>query len=66
MRLIGVKRELFEFQAAILEDALKEKHGDSGRPYKLTVEDTSPPIDVWLFKRLYTIPKTRNVGNCYF
>lgn len=38
-RLIGVKREVFEFQVAILEDALKEKHRRGGRLPKLSVED---------------------------
>lgn len=38
-RLIGVKREIFEFQVAILKDALKEKHSHGGRPPKLAVED---------------------------
>ena len=38
-RLIGVKREIFEFQTAILEDALKEKHRQGGRRPKLAVED---------------------------
>lgn len=38
-RLIGVKREIFEFQVAILEDELKEKHKHGGRPPKLATED---------------------------
>lgn len=38
-RLIGVKREVFELQVAILEDALKEKHKHGGRPPKLVTED---------------------------
>jgi hypothetical protein len=38
-RLIGVKREVFEFQVAILEDELKEKHKQAGRPPKLATED---------------------------
>lgn len=38
-RLVGVKREVFEFQVAILEEALKEKHINGGRLPKLTIED---------------------------
>lgn len=38
-RLVGVKREIFEFQAAILEDALIAKHRHGGRLPKLQVED---------------------------
>lgn len=37
-RLVGVKREVFEFQVAILEEALKEKHIHGGRLPKLIVE----------------------------
>ena len=38
-RLIGIKREIFEFQVAILEDALIEKHKRGGRLPKLSLED---------------------------
>lgn len=38
-RAVGVNREIFEFQVAILEDALKEKHKKGGRPPKLPTED---------------------------
>lgn len=39
-RATGVKREVFEFQVAILEDAYKEEHKKGGRPRKLSMEDT--------------------------
>ena len=55
-RLIGIKREIFEFQVAILEDALIEKHKRGGRLPKLSLEDI-----LLLFKRLYYVLKTRNV-----
>ena len=38
-RLVGVNREIFEFQVAILSDELKEKHKKGGRKPKLCVED---------------------------
>lgn len=38
-RLVGVKREIFEFQVAVLKDALKKKHKHGGRLPKLTIED---------------------------
>ena len=38
-RAIGIKREAFEFQVAILEENLKEKHKKGGHPPKLSVEN---------------------------
>lgn len=38
-RLTGVKRDVFEFQIAILEEALREKHKQGGRSPKLAIED---------------------------
>lgn len=38
-RAIGIKREVFEFQVAILEEALEEKRKKGGRPSKLSVEN---------------------------
>ena len=38
-RLVGIEREMFDFQVAILSDALKEKHKNGGRKPRLCVED---------------------------
>lgn len=38
-RAIGVSREIFEFQVAVLEEAMKEKHKKGGRKSKLSTED---------------------------
>ena len=38
-RAIGVKREIFEFQVAILEEAQSKKHIHGGRPPKLEIPD---------------------------
>lgn len=38
-RAIGVKREIFEFQVAILEEAQNKKHMQGGRPPKLEIPD---------------------------
>ena len=38
-RMVGVKREVFEFLVAILEDAYKEKHKYGGREASLSRED---------------------------
>ena len=36
-RATGVKREVFEFQVAILEEVQKKKHMQGGRPPKLEI-----------------------------
>ena len=38
-RAVGVKREVFEFQVAILEEAQKKKHAKGGRKPKLKIAD---------------------------
>lgn len=38
-RALGVERETFEIQVAVLEEAFKIKHKKGGRPPKLTIED---------------------------
>lgn len=38
-RAIGVKREIFEFQVAILEEEQNKKHNRGGRPPKLEIAD---------------------------
>lgn len=38
-RAIGVKREVFEFQVAILEEEQNKKHNNGGRPPKLEIAD---------------------------